>query len=153
MEVSEDFLFLQLAATCAESRLAFDREVGVSQARRHLLVMVSREGEQSLAALRRRLALDGATVTRLVKQLEIDGLLRRRLDPKDNRFTLASLTDRGERFVSDLDRAHRLFQARLLEGVSDEEQASTARLLAKVRFNIRRAQAEGRESDADAVSQ
>lgn len=153
MTTLEESLFQNLAAVCTESRQAFDRRAGMTQARRHLLVTVSREGELSHAALRQQLALHGATVTRLVKQFEADGLLRRRLDPSDNRYTLVCLTDSGEQFVAALDEAHGLFQTQLLAGISFEEQATIVRLLEHLRSKIRMIQDENREEGIVASAQ
>ncbi len=44
---------------------------------------------------RKRLDVDRAMITRLVKQMETDQLGFRRIDPADNRFTFARLNDMG----------------------------------------------------------
>jgi DNA-binding MarR family transcriptional regulator len=131
-----DEFFLRLAQVCGESRRAFDRSVGMGQARRQLLVMLD-DGEVSQAVLGSRLALDGAAVTRHVKALESAGLVRRRLDPDDNRYTLASLTDAGRERVAGLRVVHAQFQERLLSGVTPADQRAAIRALAAVRANIR----------------
>jgi len=137
MNALEDSFFQQLAHACAESRQAFDQHVGMSQARRQLLAAVERAGEISHATLQQQLALDGATITRLVKQFEAEGVLSRRLDPQDNRYTLVSLTASGQQIVSELSAAHRQFQSRLLAGISREEQESMIRALEQLRATIR----------------
>src|SRR5690349_16447237 len=109
MDALEDTLFQQLAYACSESRQSFDQHIGMSQARRQLLVVLSQEGEMSHAVLQQRLGLDGATITRLVKQFEAEGVLSRRLDPQNNRYTLVSLTASGQQIVAGLSAAHSLF--------------------------------------------
>ena len=136
MDVLEDTLFQQLASTCSESRQAFDQHVGMSQIRRQLLTLLSGIGEVSHAALQQQLAVDGATITRLVKQFESEGVLSRRLDPQDNRYTLVSLTDSGQQIVAGLRATHRLFQTRLLDGIPREEQGIVLRVLERLRANI-----------------
>ncbi len=136
MDALEDTLFQQLAYACSETRQAFDQHIGMSQARRQLLALVSREGEISHAALQQQLALDGATITRLVKQFEAEGALNRRLDPQDNRYTLVSLTVSGQQIVAGLSEAHSLFQTRLLDGIPREEQEMVLRVLERLRANI-----------------
>jgi DNA-binding MarR family transcriptional regulator len=133
-EVGDDF-FQQLAAACAETRQAFDRFSGMSQPRRQLLALLAQEGELRHADLQRRLGLDGATITRLVKEFERAGVLTRRLDPQDNRYTLVTATDAGRRLIADLAEAHRRFQRRLLAGIPREEQAVVTRALAALRAN------------------
>lgn len=138
MESFEDRLFQQLTSACSETRQAFDQHVGMSQARRQLLALVAREGEISHAALQRQLALDGATITRLVKQFEAEGVVSRRLDPQNNRYTLVSLTDTGQAVVAGLGAAHSAFQTRLLAGITREEQEAMAHVLEKLRANIQK---------------
>ena len=145
MDVLEDTLFQQLASACSESRQAFDQHIGMSQIRRQLLTLLSEMGEVSHAALQQQLAVDGATITRLVKQFESDGVLSRRLDPQDNRYTLVSLTSSGQHIVAGLSAAHRLFQTQLLAGIPREEQEIVLRVLEHLRANIRAIQDESQQ--------
>ena len=143
MEISEETLFQQLAHAYIEARQAFAQHIGMSQARLQLLLLLASQGELSHAALQQRLGLDGATITRQVKQFETEGVVSRRLDPQDNRYTLVSLTSSGQQIVSGLSAAHEVFQARLLEGVSPEDQEVTGHVLARMRTNIRFFEQEG----------
>ena len=133
----EDNLFQQLAYACSETRQAFDQSIGMSQPRRQILTLVSQEKEISHARLQQQIGLDGATITRLVKQFEAEGVLTRRLDPNDNRYTLVSLTEAGQQIVDGLSTAHSLFQAKLLTGIPREEQDMMVRVLERLRHNIR----------------
>ena len=137
---SQDMFFQVLALTCTETRRCFDRHVGMSQVRRQLLAALAEEREVSHAALAKRLGVDGAAVTRLVKSLESQGAVSRRLDPDDNRFTLASLTEAGEELVLDLRSAHRQYQAHLLAGINQVEQEAVVRVLERIRRNIEQVQ-------------
>jgi DNA-binding MarR family transcriptional regulator len=137
MDTLEDTLFQQLAYACSESRQSFAQRIGMSQPRLQLLSLVVRAGEISHATLQQQLALDGATVTRLVKQFEAEGVLSRRLDPQDNRYTLVSLTASGHSVVAELKAAHSLFQTQLLAGITREEQEIMVRILERLRANIR----------------
>jgi DNA-binding MarR family transcriptional regulator len=130
-------LFVGLAAACADTRRCFDRYVGMSQAQRQLLTLLKEHGELRHASLQQRLGVDGATVTRLVKRLEVDGTVVRRLDPADNRYTLASLTSAGEELVVSLGAAHRRFQNRLLAGIDWVDQETVVQVLEQVRANVR----------------
>jgi DNA-binding MarR family transcriptional regulator len=107
--------------------------------------LLAQAGESSHAALQQQLALDGATVTRLVKQFEAEGLLSRRLDPQDNRYTLVALSASGQQIVDELRAAHSAFQVRLLVGISDTDQERMIGTLEQLRANIRAFQASGRE--------
>jgi DNA-binding MarR family transcriptional regulator len=145
MDALEDTLFQHLASACSESRQVFDQHVGMSQIRRQLLTLLSEIGEVSHAALQQQLAVDGATITRLVKQFESEGVLSRRLDPQDNRYTLVSLTVSGQQIVAGLSAAHSLFQTRLLDGIPKEEQEIVLRVLERLRANIRTIQDESQQ--------
>lgn len=147
METFEDILFQNLAYACSEARQSFDQHIGMSQARRQLLVFLSREGEISHAALQKHLSLDGATITRLVKQFEAEGVVGRRLDPQNNRYTLVSLTASGQQIVAGISAAHSVFQTRLLDGITREEQEILLRALERLRINIRTVQNEEPEQE------
>jgi DNA-binding MarR family transcriptional regulator len=147
MDAFEDTIFQQLTHACSETRQSFDHYIGMSQARRQLLAVIAREGEISHAALQQQLGLDGATITRLVKQFEAEGVLSRRLDPQNNRYTLVSLTASGQQIVAGLSAAHRLFQTRLLVGITQEEQEVMVRALERLRANIRDIQETNQEQE------
>ncbi|GAA3592568.1 hypothetical protein GCM10022419_089320 [Nonomuraea rosea] len=135
-ETPEDTFFRELAGACALLRQAFARHVGLSPHRVQLLVRLRRDGETSHSDLRQALGIDGASVTRLVKEFESEGLVGRRLDPADNRYTLAALTPEGERAAIELERAHQVYQERLLGGVTPEYQEIALDVLRRVRANM-----------------
>ena len=60
-----------------------------------LLACLSRRRGLGIGALAERLAADASTVSRLVKPLAVDGLLRIQIDPADRRGRLVWLTDAG----------------------------------------------------------
>jgi DNA-binding MarR family transcriptional regulator len=137
MSSPQETLFRHLGAVCSESRRSFDRRAGMGQAQRQLLALLHEQGEVRHAELQQQLGIDGAAVTRLVKRLESEGMVARRLDPDDNRFTLASLTRPGEALVAELRAAHRALQDRLLAGVDQRDQETVVRVLEQLRLNIR----------------
>jgi DNA-binding MarR family transcriptional regulator len=137
----ENFLY-QLAFVSAEAKQTFVQYIGMSQQRYQLLIYLAQKGETSHATLQQQLSLDGATITRLVKLFETEGLVSRRLDPQDNRYTLASLTDAGRQLVAGITEAHTAFVLRLLDGISTEEQKATLYIMKRIRANIRRFQEE-----------
>lgn len=147
MDTFADTLFQHLADACAESRQAFLHHLGISQARLHLLSVVARAGEISHAALQEHVGLDGATITRLVKQFEAEGVLSRRLDPQNNRYTLVSLTASGHQIVAGLREAHHAFQTRLLDGIPSVDQNVMVRALERLRANIRDLQQSSQEEE------
>ncbi|WP_433437214.1 MarR family winged helix-turn-helix transcriptional regulator [Nonomuraea sp. CA-141351] len=134
-ETSEDTFFRELGSVCAELRQAFARHVGMSPQRVQVLVRLRRDGETSHSDLRQALGIDGASVTRLVKEFEAEGLVSRRLAPADNRYTLAALTPAGERMAADLERAHQAYQERLLSGTTAQQQEIVLDVLRRVHAN------------------
>jgi DNA-binding MarR family transcriptional regulator len=133
VETSEDKFFRELGGVCAELRQAFARQVGMSPHRVQVLVRLRRGGETSHSDLRQALGIDGASVTRLVKEFEAEGLVSRRLDPTDNRYTLATLTPAGERLAADLERSHQAYQERLLADATAQQQEIVLDVLRRVR--------------------
>jgi DNA-binding MarR family transcriptional regulator len=129
------FLFEQ-GAVMRAAKTAFQRRVGISEARLHVLGILFLFGELSQAELQRRLDVDGAAVTRQVKQLEVEGLLSRRADPADNRFTLVTLTPQGKERLRSVARTAKEFITMSLEGVSADDLACMRHALARVRANL-----------------
>ena len=60
-----------------------------------LLASLSRRRGLAIGGLAQRLAADASTVSRLVKPLAADGLIRIQIDPADRRGRLVWLTDTG----------------------------------------------------------
>ncbi len=129
------FLFEQ-GAVLRAAKAAFQRKVGMSQARLQTLGLLFRYGEMSQSELQRHLDVDGASVTRQVKQMEAEGLLARRPDPADNRFTLVALTPAGQERLREVARTAQAFTSQCLEGVSDEDLDCARNLMVRVRANL-----------------
>ena len=72
----------------------------------------------------------------MVKELELDGLTRRRVDPADNRYTLASLTPTGMQLAAELRGRHQTYQKRLLEGIGRQDQDRVLKTLLRLRDNL-----------------
>jgi DNA-binding MarR family transcriptional regulator len=135
-ETPEDGFFLELATTFGNLRQAFALHVGISRPRLQVLMRLWRAGETSHSDLRHLLSLDGASVTRLIKEFEAEGLITRRIDPGDNRYTLARLTPAGEQAAAELARVHQTYQERLLDGVAAHEREAVLRILRRLDTNI-----------------
>ena len=62
----------------------------------YLVMLVLWEGdEQTVGALGARLYLDSGTLSPLLKRMETAGLVKRQLDPTDERRVLVALTEQG----------------------------------------------------------
>jgi DNA-binding MarR family transcriptional regulator len=95
-------------------------------------------GEISQRELQQRLGIEGALMTRFVKQMEAAGLITRRVDPKDNRFTLVTLAPAGQQMLQKMMALKEEFEAQLVEGLSEEERTSLVRTLKHVQDNLSR---------------
>jgi DNA-binding MarR family transcriptional regulator len=97
----------------------YERQFGMSQSRLMLLRELQ-EGEISQAELVQRLEMEGTLVTRFVKQMESSGLLTRRSDPRDNRFTLVTLTPAGQHIAQQMADFTHTLEAQLLDELNEE---------------------------------
>ena len=124
-----------LARAYHEVTAAFERELGMTQAHIVLLAQLRGAAEVSQAVLQERLAVDGAAITRQVKQMEREGLVARRSDPSDHRFTLVSLTAQGRKVADSVVRRRDSFEARITSGLATKD---VVRALERVRQAVRR---------------
>src|ERR671929_2279224 len=83
----EETVLQQITRTYYELLPAFERHMGVTRARWHLLKQLFSEDQLSQTALQQRAGVDGAAVTRQMKQLEEAGLVVRRGGPRRKRLT------------------------------------------------------------------
>jgi DNA-binding MarR family transcriptional regulator len=130
-------LVQQIARVYYEILPVFERYVGMGKARWGILMLLWRVGELSQATLQQRLHVDGAAITRQVKQLEEEGLVLRRPDPQDNRFTLVDLTDTGRRLTASMAGKREAFEALVTAGMSEQDIALMRRCLDQIRDNVR----------------
>jgi len=96
------------------------------------LLSFTRAGALPLGKLGDRLQVHPASVTNAVDRLEVDGLVRRRSNPRDARGTLAEITAHGRRLVS---RVTPLLNEEVFTrvGLTAPEQTQMLRLLEKIR--------------------
>jgi DNA-binding MarR family transcriptional regulator len=130
-------LVQQIARTYYELLPAFERHVGMSKARWQVIMLLGREGELSQAVLQQRIRVDGAAITRQVKQLEEEGLVLRRAEPHDNRFTLVALTDTGRQLAERMIGRRESFEALATAGISADDIALMRRCLQRIGDNVR----------------
>jgi len=130
--------FILLSHLYRDAERLFSRRIGMSVSRLHVIHELMHAGELSQAELQQRLGMEGALLTRFVKQMESAGLITRRPDPKDNRYTLVTLAESGKAELNEIDRKGDEFQEQLLEGVSEEEHAALVQTLRRIQENLSR---------------
>jgi DNA-binding MarR family transcriptional regulator len=115
-----------------------EQQTGMSQPRLQILHELFHAGELSQAELQERLGVEGAVITRIVKQLEAAGLVSRRADPRDNRFTLVALSAEARRLQSadDTMKFKETFGAQLLEGLDEDERTQLLRAIKRIQENV-----------------
>lgn len=107
----------------------YEQHLGMSQSRVMLLHELMHTGEINQTELAQRLGIETALLTRFAKQMEASGLLSRRVDPRDNRFTLVTLTPTGQQVFHEMMIFSRELEARLVVGLSNDEQGNIRRAL------------------------
>jgi len=116
-----------------------ERATGMSKTRLEIMHELTHVEELSQADLQKHLGVEGAVVTRIVKQLEAKGLVTRRADPRDNRYTLVALTPeaRSLNTTTDALKFKDSFGEELMEGLSQADRAKLMRLMRKVGENAK----------------
>src|SRR5262249_35471546 len=131
-------IFVALTHLYRDMMRVVEQETGMSQTRMEILHELFHADEISQADLQQHLGVEGAVVTRIVKQLEAAGLITRRPDPQDNRFTLVSLSAEARRRQTGADMAQfkDKFGARLVKGLDEAEQTHLLQMLKHLQENI-----------------
>ncbi len=133
----------------------FSREVGITPSRVKFLYELLHTGREGvgLSDLALRLAVTPALVTRQVKELEKEGLIRRRRDPRDGRRIAVQLTPRGIAVITAMhERMHR-FEAAVKGDMHPDDVAAAIRVLADLGERLESRRRTGRRIlDADPVN-
>jgi DNA-binding MarR family transcriptional regulator len=109
---------------------ALKREFGSSLARFDVLAQLDRAPEGlRMGELSERTLTTNGNITWLVAALERDGLVRRRTAAEDRRAAVVRLTPAGRRHFASMAAAHERLIARLLGGLSAEDQRTMHTLL------------------------
>ena len=82
------------------------------------------------------LSVDVSTVSRQVKQLELEGLVARQPDPSDGRASVLALTPAGVEALERLRRARQEVLAEVMAGWPDEHRATLADLICRLADDI-----------------
>ena len=125
-------LVTQRAGALNDHFLGRDRPLGESR----LLYEIGPDGAD-LRDLRRRLGLDSGYVTRLVKALEEDGLVRMTQGTEDQRVRKARLTAAGQREVREMNDRSDEAAATLLESLTPVQRTHLVAAMAEVHRLLR----------------
>lgn len=76
-------------------------ESGISEQQWRVLRVVEEAGEIEQTAIARAACLQLPSLTRILRAMEHEGLIRRQADTTDRRRALVSVTDQGRRLIAD----------------------------------------------------
>lgn len=116
--------------------LKFEECTGISQSRLELLTLLYQVDEISQSDLQKKVNIDGAAITRHVKQLETKGMVSRRRKPEDNRITLVKLSNQGRERIESYKKEKERFMEEMLVNISTEERNVLLHLLSQMKKNI-----------------
>ena len=114
---------------------AFSGCAGISATRFRLLQELFATEEVGQTALQKSLGIDGAAVTRHLKQLEAKDFVSRRNCPDDNRVTLVHLTERGREHIDEFVQEKSRLIEDLFDGFDAEERKALANMLERMHRN------------------
>ncbi|HEY5266658.1 MAG TPA: MarR family transcriptional regulator [Acidimicrobiales bacterium] len=103
---------------------------GVSPAQASMLASVDKHGNPSLGDLAIAEQIQPPSVTRLVKDMELAGLISTAADPLDRRSTRVALTAHGRKELNDIRQRKTEFLERKLNALSQSDQLRAAELAA-----------------------
>jgi DNA-binding MarR family transcriptional regulator len=93
------------------------------------MFLLLRQGEATAGALARAADLNPASVTAMVDQLQVRGLVERRRHAADRRICLVALTQTGQAVVSEQEQRTAARLHGLLQDIPDEELRAATRVL------------------------
>jgi len=110
----------------------FFEQYNLGSTRYYTLVHLDESPGLTLSELSRRLLCTKGNMTRILKSMEQDGLLERRMDPLDNRAVRHALTPRGVALLTDTRTAYRTFLEQRFSGLELYEIDSLERILTRL---------------------
>ena len=118
MNSEDKNLLQQIGRTGRAMHAAFESKVGMALPRWRILQVLHESGESAQKDLARRLSTDPASLTRQLKQMESEGIVRRRISPEDNRVTLVELAQKGTALFDAAQPLRLAFSSGALDGFS-----------------------------------
>jgi DNA-binding MarR family transcriptional regulator len=118
----------------AENGLA---SVGLYAGQEQFLSRLWEEDGLTQVELARKMCVRPPTVNKMLTRLEAAGLVERRLDPDDNRFSRVYLTKKSRIVKQDVEQAFSKLEERVVANLSPEEQILLKRLLMQVHENLK----------------
>lgn len=107
---------------------------GVSEAASAPLLWIERLGDNIRQnALAEAVGIEGASLVRLIDELESSGLVNRQPDPTDRRANSISLTPRGKETVLEVNADVQALRRQIFSGLTSADLEATMRVLAAIK--------------------
>jgi DNA-binding MarR family transcriptional regulator len=129
----------QLVFTAKAVREAFEQTLARNNASLGTWIVLnalSEQGSVSQSLVASHAHVEGATITHHVDRLEVLGLVRRQIDPADRRVRRIETTPEGKRLHKRLLAEMRKFEAKLFDGLSEDDRVELRRLLDRIGANL-----------------
>lgn len=115
---------------------SFEQMTGMPLTKWRILYLLTRVGNCTQKYMSEVTRVDAGSITRVVKALDSEGLVRRAADPEDNRLTRVELTRAGERLVEQVIERRKRFVEKMVRGISATELARLNRILNRIEDNL-----------------
>ncbi|MCR8644781.1 MarR family winged helix-turn-helix transcriptional regulator [Paenibacillus sp. N1-5-1-14] len=103
----------------------------------YIFLMVIATGQPiTQKALSEKLLIDKTTTAKAIAKLELEGYVRREVDPADNRYHQLYLTEAGREVVPKVQESLGRVKSRTKKGITDEEYDVFIGMLKKVLHNL-----------------
>jgi len=107
---------------------------GVSEAASAPLIWIERLGENVRQnALAEAIGIEGASLVRLIDELQASGLVTREADPSDRRANVVSLTPRGREVVTEVNDDIQSLREQIFATVATADIQATGRVFAAIK--------------------
>lgn len=112
-------------------------DIGLHAGQEQFLLNLWREDGLTQVELAQKMCVQPPTVNKMLTRLETAGLVERRLDARDNRFSQVYLTEKGRDLKQEAERAFARLEERVVANLSLEERVLLKRLLMQVHENLK----------------
>lgn len=109
---------------------------GLARSQWQVLSRVSRAGTLSQRDLQQAMRVEAATLTGIVDVLEAKGWIERLESPTDKRCRVLHVTPSGAELMASIPDPHEEIEARMLEGLSEDQRKRAERLLETMIRNL-----------------
>jgi len=117
---------LRLSATRLARRLRQEADAGLTPSQLSALAVVEHHGPLTLGALAERERVAPPSITKIVHNLEAQGLVVRTGDPEDRRIALVAVSDAGAALVAESRRRKTAWLAGRIGMLDDDQQRRLA---------------------------